>query len=105
MRLSASDTLALLANNTAIGLTDAGVPYVVYFANNGGERFREATMVDGGTWRVLPNGEFCSQLPLVTHGTENCYILSRYGDVILFQRPDGLAVGSIRVVAGNPQSL
>src|SRR6185437_2974223 len=63
IRLPASDTLALLANNTAVGLTDAGVPYHVYFANNGVARFREETLVDSGTWRVLPDGTVCSRLP------------------------------------------
>ena len=29
----------------------------------------------------------------------------RYGDVILYQRPDGLALGSIRVVAGLRELL
>ena len=105
VRLSASDALALLANNTAIGLTDAGIPYDVYFANNGTARFREQMLVDGGTWRVLPDGTVCSRLPRVGQGTESCYLLSRYGDVILYHRADGLAMGSIRVVSGNPQNL
>ena len=105
IRLQASDTLALLANNTAVGLTDAGVPYLVYFANNGVAHFREENLVDSGTWRVLPDGTVCSRLPRVAQGAESCYSLSRYGDVILYHRPDGLAMGSIRVVSGNPQNL
>lgn len=105
VRLSAGDTLALLANNTAVGLTDTGVPYQVYFATNGVARFREENVVDGGTWRVLPDGTLCSRLARVAGGAESCYALSRYGDVILYHRPDGLAMGSIRVVAGNPQNL
>lgn len=105
LRLSASETLALLANNTAVGLTDSGVPYMVYFDNSGAAHFREDTLADTGTWRVLPDGEMCSQLPSISHGAETCYALARYGDVILYQRPDGVALGSIRVVAGNPQNL
>jgi hypothetical protein len=105
IRLQASDTLALLANNTAVGLTDAGVPYLVYFANDGVARFREETLADSGTWRVLPDGTVCSRLPRVAQGAESCYALSRYGDVILYHRPDGLAMGSIRVISGNPQNL
>jgi len=105
LRLSASEALALLANNTAVGLTDAGVPYMVYFGNDGAAHFREDTLADTGTWRVLPDGEVCSELPSISRGAETCYALARYGDVILYQRPDGLALGSIRVVAGNPQNL
>lgn len=105
VRLSASDAMALLANNTAVGLTDAGIPYDVYFANNGTARFREQALVDGGTWRVLPDGSVCSRLPRIAQGTESCYLLSRYGDVILYHRADGLAMGSIRVVSGNPRNL
>ncbi|HZT52464.1 MAG TPA: hypothetical protein VFA22_11045 [Stellaceae bacterium] len=105
MRLSASDALGLLSNNTAIGLTDAGMPYQVYFGNNGVARFHDRSMTDGGTWRVLPNGQVCSSMPHIAGGTENCYVLSRYGDVILYGPPNGPARGSIRVVAGNPQAL
>ncbi len=105
VRLSASDALALLANNTAIGVTDNGVPYGVFFTNDGVARLREPSLADTGTWRVLPDGQVCSQLPHVGSGAENCYVLERYGDVILFGRPDGPALGSIRVVAGNPQML
>jgi hypothetical protein len=105
LRLSASDTLALLANNTAVGLTDAGVPYHVFFANNGVARFREETVADSGNCRVLPDGTVCSSLTRVSRGSESCYGLARYGDVIIYQRPDGVALGSIRVVAGNPQNL
>jgi len=105
MRLSASDAMSLLGNNTAVGLTDAGIPYETYFSNNGVIRFREANAVEGGTWRVLPDGQVCSQLPRITHGAENCYVLSRYGNVILYGPSNGPALGSVRVVAGNPQSL
>ncbi len=105
LRLTASEALALLADNTAIGLTDAGVPYMVYFSNDGAAHFREDTLADTGTWRVLPDGQVCSELPSISHGAETCFALARYGDVILYQRPDGLALGSIRVVAGNPQNL
>jgi hypothetical protein len=105
LRLTASEALALLANNTAIGLTDAGVPYMVYFGNDGAAHFREDTLADTGTWRVLPDGQVCSELSSISHGAETCFALARYGDVILYQRPDGLALGSIRVVAGNPQNL
>lgn len=104
IRLSANDSLALLSNNTAIGLTETGIPYTVYFAGDGAARFREETMADTGTWHVLPDGQVCSRLPRIS-GAETCYILSRYGDVIMFQSPDGLAVGSVRIVAGNPQAL
>jgi hypothetical protein len=105
IRLSASDALALLANNTAVGLTDAGVAYQVFFTNGGVARLREGALDDTGTWRVLPDGQVCSQLPHVGGGAEICYVLARYGEVILFGRPDGPALGSIRVVAGNPLRL
>lgn len=103
--LSASDALALLANNTALGITDAGLPYEAYFSNNGAVHLREPTLNDTGTWRVLPNGEVCSRLSQINSGAENCYTLSRYGDVILFSPRNGPAIGSIRVVAGNPRNL
>ena len=105
MRLSASDAMSLLTNNTAVGLTDSGVPYEVYFGSNGVVRFRETNTVEGGTWRVLPDGQVCTQLPSVTHGAEDCYVLSRYGNVILYGPANGPTIGSVRVVAGNPQAI
>ena len=105
MRLSASDAMGLLTNNTAVGLTDNGVPYEIYFGSNGVVRFRETNTVEGGTWRLLPDGQVCSQLPSIAHGAENCYVLSRYGNVILYGPANGPAIGSVRVVAGNPQAI
>ena len=77
----------------------------VYFGNNGAARFHDRSMTEGGTWRVLPNGQVCSRMPHIAGGAENCYVLSRYGDVILYGPPNGPARGSIRVVSGNPQAL
>ncbi len=105
VRLPASDVLGLLSNNTAIGLTSTGVPYEVYFASDGSAYFREANLLTKGSWRVLPDGRICSRLQAVNAGAENCYLLSRYGDVVLYQAPGGPVAGSIRVVAGNPQKL
>jgi hypothetical protein len=105
MRLSAPEIQSLLANNTAVGVGATGVPYDVYFAGNGVAHFREPGLADTGSWRVLPDGNLCSTLPHVAQGVEHCYTVARYGNVILYQRPDGVAEGSIRVVTGNPLDL
>jgi hypothetical protein len=101
VRLSADEALGLLTNNTAVGLTFDGTPYRVYFGDDGVARYRTAELTDGGTWRVLTNGEVCSRLPQLDRGAENCYVLARYGDVILYGQENGPPLGSIRVVAGD----
>lgn len=105
VRMSANDIVAMLANNTAEGVTTNGLPYAVYFAANGQQRFREGNFTDAGTWHVLPDGRFCSALVRVGSNVEQCYVMYRTGNVITFQRPDGVTVGNVNVVGGNPQGL
>src|SRR6185437_864472 len=105
MRLSAADVSAAFANNTAQGYTTQGLPYAAYFAADGQERFREGGYSDTGTWRVLPDGRFCSSLSRFGGGGEECYIMYRSGNAISFQRADGVTVGSVRMLAGDPLNL
>jgi hypothetical protein len=106
VRLTATAAQQLLADNTAVGLTDDGTPFDVYFGGDGTARFRMRAVADGGTWRILPDGTLCSPLSRVAQGgADSCYTLSQDGDVILYHRPDGVALGSIRVVTGNPRNL
>jgi hypothetical protein len=105
VRLSAPEIAATLSNNTAQGYAANGLPYAVYFDATGQERFREATFVDAGTWRVLADGRFCSALVRLSGNVEQCYVLYRSGASVTFQRPDGVILGSVTVVAGNLQGL
>ena len=105
MRMSATDVAAVLSNNTATGVTREGQPYAIYFAGNGQERFREGVNSDVGTWRVLPDGRFCSTFVRLNNDREQCYVMYRTGNSISFQAPDGVSVGSVAVTPGNPQRL
>jgi hypothetical protein len=108
VRLSSAQIMTMLANNTAIGVSQSGQPYAVYFTSDGRAHFRggpDGDVTDSGTWRVLPDGQLCSRLPRVSNGTEECYVLSHTGNVTLFHRPDGVAIGSFRVLPGNPENL
>lgn len=105
MRLSADEIAAAFTNNTAQGVAADGQPYAAYFTADGQERFRAGAFTDVGTWRVLPDGRFCSALTRLGGGGEECYIMYRSGNAITFQRPDGVTVGSVTVVAGDPLSL
>lgn len=105
MRLSATEISTMLANNTAQGVTTDGQPYAAFFSADGQERFREGNFADAGSWRVLPDGRFCSLLPRLSGNAEECYIMYRSGNAITFQRPDGLTVGSVNVVPGNPLGI
>jgi hypothetical protein len=103
--LTPSETMAALAGNTAIGMTANGAPYQLYFTADGREHFRQGNFADAGTWRVLPDGQLCMRLPQVGSNAEECYLLAQYGNVLLYQRPDGLDQGSLRVVPGNPNGI
>ena len=104
-RMSATDIAATLSNNTAEGVTANGLGYAAYFAANGEERFRQGAFNDAGTWRVRPDGELCSAMVQLNGNVEQCYLMYRSGNVVTFQRPDGVTVGSVTVVPGNPLSL
>jgi hypothetical protein len=108
VRLTSAQITSLLANNTAVGVSQSGQPYAVYFTSDGRAHFRGGAagdVTDTGTWRVLPDGQLCSRLPHVSNGAEECYILSRTGNVTLFHRLDGVAIGSFRVLSGNIENL
>lgn len=104
-RMSADEIVAAFSNHTAQGITTDGAPYAVYFSGGGQERFRQGGFNDIGTWRVLPDGRFCSSLARVSSGNQQCYIMLRSGQTITFERPDGVIVGSVTVRPGNPANL
>lgn len=104
-RLNAEEVAALVNNNTLAGMGRTGIPYEAYFGANGSERFRQGTLYDSGTWRVLPDGMLCVRLAQLSNGAERCYALAQYGDVTLFERPDGVAEGSVRMLPGNPSGI
>jgi hypothetical protein len=105
VRMSATEVAGTLANNTAEGVATNGLPYAAYFTADGHERFREGNFTDIGTWRVLPDGRFCSALVQLSTNTEECYVMYRVGNNLTFERPDGTTVGNVTVVRGNPQGL
>ena len=105
VRMSANEIAATFANNTATGVTTNGLPYAAYFVADGTERFREGTFVDYGSWRVLPDGRLCTALTQLNGNVEECYIMNRAGNTIIFQRSDGVTVGNVTIVLGNPQGI
>lgn len=105
MRMSATDITSAFINNTAEGVTTNGVPYAAYFTADGRQRFKQGNFRDAGTWHVLPDGRFCSSLTQVSNGNQECYYMYRSGSAISFQRPDGVTVGNVTMVAGDPEGL
>ena len=105
LRMTASEVAATFTNNTAQGVTADGLSYAAYFAPTGQERFRQGAFADIGTWRVLPDGRFCTALVQLSGNIEQCYIMYRNGNNVTFQRADGVTVGSVSVVAGDPLNL
>jgi hypothetical protein len=104
-RMSANEITAALSNNTAEGVTTEGLPYTIYFSGDGHERFRQAGFGDNGTWRVMPDGRLCSSLARVSDGTQQCYIMYKNGETLTFESPEGVTVGNVTMVPGNPRQL
>jgi hypothetical protein len=103
--LTPAETMAMLTDHTAMGMTATGAPYELYFTADGREHFRQGNFADAGTWRVLPDGELCMRMPQVSNNAAECYLLAQYGNVVLYQRPDGVDQGSLRLVPGNPNGI
>jgi hypothetical protein len=103
-RMSAPELAATFANNTAEGMSATGAPYAAFFGGDGSERFRAGSFATVGRWRVLADGRFCTRLAALGSG-ESCYVMYRNGTTLTFAAPDGAALGSVTVVAGNPMSL
>jgi hypothetical protein len=104
-RLGTADVQATMVNNTVTGIAANGQTYFAWFGPTGQIRFAEGTIRDTGTWRTLPDGQFCSKMSRLHNGIEECYTLYRNGNVLTFDRPDGTPVGSFSVLPGNPQDL
>lgn len=105
VRLSAMEVTAALANNTAQGRAANGLPYAIYFSSTGQERFRQGSFTDVGAWRVLPDGRFCSKLMRLSANSEQCYIMYRSGNTIAYQLSDGVTLGSVVIMPGDPLAL
>jgi hypothetical protein len=105
VRMSANEITAALSNNSVRGVTTEGKPYTIYFAGNGHESFEQASFRDSGTWRVMPDGRLCSTLARVSDDTQQCYVMYRSGSRLTFESPEGVTVGDVTVVPGNPESL
>lgn len=103
--LAQHDVATLLAGNTATGITPEGQQYYALFEPDGQLRFQQGSYADNGTWRVLANGQLCTEMAKMNSGAQECYTLYRDGGRVRFDRPDGTPVGTFTVLAGNPQSL
>jgi len=104
-RLTAAEVRALMTGNTAAGVAANGQPYFAFFRRGGGVEFRQANLLDSGSWRILPDGRICSTLTRINSGAEECYSLYRNGTNVDFHRPDGNRIGTFTVEAGDPQNL
>lgn len=105
VRMSAPELAETFANNTAEGVSSTGAPYAAYFVGDGSERFLSGGFRDSGRWRVLADGRLCTSLSSLSDRGESCYVMYRSGATITFAAPDGTAVGSVTVVAGDPMNL
>jgi hypothetical protein len=106
-RISATETTGIVSGNTVTGVASDGQPYYAWFAPNGQLRFRQGTFIDTGTWRIGPDGRFCTAMTKINGGLEECYFLYRTTTptAIRFDRLDGSTAGTFSVLPGNPQAL
>ena len=54
---------------------------------------------------VLPDGQLCTQMARLNNGEDQCYTIYREGQVLTYDRPDGVRIGTFSVISGNPQNL
>jgi hypothetical protein len=106
-RIAPNEVATLVAGNTATGIATDGQPYYAWFAPGGQLRFRQGTFMDAGTWRVGPDGRFCTAMTKTNAGMEECYYLYRTNTAtaVRFDRLDGTTAGTFSVLPGNPQAL
>jgi hypothetical protein len=106
-RIGEAETAGLIGGNTTTGIAADGQPYYAWFGPDGQVRFRQGKFVDAGTWRVGPDGRFCTTMTKTNGGAEECYYLYRTNSAtaIRFDRVDGTTLGTFSVLPGNPQSL
>jgi hypothetical protein len=106
-RITSTEITTLVGGNTITGVAANGEPYYAWFAPGGQLRFRQGTFIDGGTWRIGPDGRFCTAMTKVNGGLEECYFLYRTPSVtaVRFDRLDGTPGGTFSVLPGNPQAL
>jgi hypothetical protein len=102
-RLTQSEVVALLSNNTVSGVDANGRPYQAFLSADGEFRMRRGNVVEAGAWRAMPDGAICSTR--TSAPAEQCYLLWREGNLIRFDRPNGTPVGSVTVLPGNPENL
>ena len=103
--LGLADIQTTLVNNTVTGVAANGQTYFAWFGSTGQIRFAEGSIRDTGTWRTLPDGQFCSRMARLHNNEEECYTLYRDSNFLTFDRPDGNPVGSFTILPGNPQDL
>jgi hypothetical protein len=103
-RLTAAEIQILIPGNTVTGMSESGQPYYAFFRRDGRVAFRQASLTDNGSWRVLPDGRICSTLTRI-NTNEECYSLYRNGTNVDYHRPDGNRLGTFTVQAGDPQNL
>ena len=105
VKMTPTEIQTMLANNTATGASAAGNTYYAWFGPAGQVHFVEGTVRDTGTWRVLPDGQLCTQMARLNNGEDQCYTIYREGQVLNYDRPDGIKIGTFSVISGNPQNL
>jgi hypothetical protein len=106
-RIDQNETTSLIAGNTTTGIAANGQPYYAWFGPSGQVRFRQGDFVDTGSWRVGPDGRFCTTMTKTNGGAEECYYLYRTNSAtaVRFDRVDGTTLGTFSVLPGNPQAL
>jgi hypothetical protein len=104
-KMTPTEIQSMLANNTATGVSRSGSAYYAWFSPSGQVRFVEGEVRDTGTWRILPDGQLCTQMARLNAGQDQCYSIYREGQVLTYDRPDGTTIGTFSVLSGNPQNL
>ncbi|MFN4281723.1 MAG: hypothetical protein ACK4NA_03690 [Alphaproteobacteria bacterium] len=71
--LGAAQVQQLVVGNTGSGpMSGSQVRYVMYAAPNGNAELRLPTGIETGKWRILSDGQFCTQFENFRDAEEHC---------------------------------
>jgi hypothetical protein len=101
-RISDADMMTRYVGNTLSGTTPDGAAFHVFITDNGRFAMDYQGERSQGTWRVDPQGRFCSRVGQDEEFCTREYLLN---GKIKSINDDGSLAGSARIRSGNPEGL
>ncbi len=79
--------------------------YIAYIAPNGTITSKSGAIIDHDTWRIKPDGHFCTKYHVFNYGQEMCAVQYLSGNDVYAVQDGNLVNVSHKRVPGNPEHL